>query len=160
MTVRRAKAGRRQRAGSQCRRGLSLMEVILAIAILGMSMAIIGELVRIGVRSARDARDLATAQFLCESRMSEIAAGIFPSESMQLTPFEDNPDWLFSVESEPSQKDGLLSVRITVTADQPKQPYPVTFTLSRWMVDPAGEYSINSQESSTSGASSSRSSGS
>ncbi len=39
------------------RRAFSLLEVILAIAILGGSMAVLGELVRVGTRSASGRTD-------------------------------------------------------------------------------------------------------
>ena len=57
------------------RRGLSLLEVVLAIAILGMSLATIGQLIRIGARNAVMARDLATAQMYAESTLADVAAG-------------------------------------------------------------------------------------
>ncbi|MBW8884274.1 MAG: prepilin-type N-terminal cleavage/methylation domain-containing protein, partial [Planctomycetia bacterium] len=50
-------------------RGLSLMEVILAIAILGGALAMIGQLIRIGSRSAAEARDLTMSQLYAESEM-------------------------------------------------------------------------------------------
>ena len=55
----------------QVRRGLSLLEVMLAIAILGGSIAVIGELIRVGTISAAKTRDLTTAQILCESTLAE-----------------------------------------------------------------------------------------
>ena len=55
------------------RRGLSLLEVILAIAILGGAIAAIGELVRLGVRSASYAKQPTQAHLLCDTRMAEIA---------------------------------------------------------------------------------------
>jgi prepilin-type N-terminal cleavage/methylation domain-containing protein len=70
-------SGRRRRNA-----GLSLLEVILAIAILGGCIAVIGELVRLGARQAEEARELTTAQLLCESKLEEIAAGVSrPSRS-------------------------------------------------------------------------------
>ena len=53
------------------RRGLSLLEVILSIAILGTSMAIIGQVFFAGYRSAVKARDLSDATILCDSVMAE-----------------------------------------------------------------------------------------
>ena len=50
------------------RRGLSLLEVIIALAILGLGLATIGELIRIGTDSAKRARQQTTAQLLCQGR--------------------------------------------------------------------------------------------
>ncbi|MEC8241836.1 MAG: prepilin-type N-terminal cleavage/methylation domain-containing protein, partial [Planctomycetota bacterium] len=64
------------------RRGLSLLEVILAIAILGGAIAAIGELVRLGVRSASYAQQQTLAHLLCDTRMAEIASGAVAPESI------------------------------------------------------------------------------
>ena len=57
------------------RRGFSLMEVILSIAILASATVLLGELTRFGMRNAAIARDLTQAQLLCESKLNEIVAG-------------------------------------------------------------------------------------
>ncbi|MCH5374492.1 MAG: type II secretion system GspH family protein, partial [Planctomycetes bacterium] len=66
---------------SPLRRGLSLLEVILAVAILGLGLAIIGELIRNGTRQAEEVRFLTAAQLLCESKLEEVAAGVVPPAS-------------------------------------------------------------------------------
>ena len=77
--------------------GFSLLEVIIAMAILAGGIAILGQVIRIGTQSASDSRNLTTAQVLCESTMSELIARVLPLESVQRTPFETNSDWLYSV---------------------------------------------------------------
>ena len=64
------------------RTGLSLLEVMLALAILGGALAAIGELMRIGARNAEKARDLTTAQMICESTMAEIQLGFIAMQSV------------------------------------------------------------------------------
>ena len=64
------------------RRGLSLLEVILAIAILGGALATIGQLIRVGARNAAEARDLTMAQLYAESEMNGIAAGWYPMDEV------------------------------------------------------------------------------
>ena len=59
------------RKGS-CRGGFSLLEVILALAILIGILAVLSELVGLGVRNARVARAMTQAQLLCESKLAEI----------------------------------------------------------------------------------------
>ena len=87
------------RVPRRSRAGLSLVEVILAIAILGLSLVLIGELVRLGGRSSRTARELATAQMLCESKMAEIASGA-ATATTTTTPvlFDDFPDWKYTID--------------------------------------------------------------
>jgi len=148
---------RRSTAPRQARQpaaGLSLLEVILAIAILGLSLAVIGQLVRLGSRNARFARDSATAQMLCESKLNEIASGIVPAESNNLAEFPEFPDWYYSVQSEAASQEGLISVRVTVQSATEETPNTIAFSLTRWIVDPAAEYDTNIQVGSTSSGSS------
>ena len=119
------------------RRGLSLLEVILAIAVLGGSMAVIGELVRMGVWNAEEARELTKAQLLCEGKLEEVAAGITPLESAADTAFELDPEWSYTIETGTLDQQGLIQVRVTVQQVESERLYPLTFTLTRWILDPS-----------------------
>src|SRR5687768_18501382 len=70
------------------RAGLTLLEVMLAIAIFGVSLVAIGELIRIGSVNAAAARDLTEAQRHCNNVMAEIGAGITPPDAATDTPVE------------------------------------------------------------------------
>ena len=93
---------RRERRQPNNRRAFSLLEVILALAILIGALAVIGELVRSGLRNAQVARDLSQAQLLCETRLAEIHAGAASSEGAGKSPIADHPGWLATVERESS----------------------------------------------------------
>lgn len=84
------------------RGAFSLLEVILALGILVGALAVIGELVRTGLRNAQMARDLSQAQMLCETRLAEIHAGAASAEPAGKSPIPDHPGWLASVEREAS----------------------------------------------------------
>ena len=58
------------------RSAFTLFEVILALAILVGTMAVLGELVRGGLISAQRARDLSRATLICEGKVAQIVAGI------------------------------------------------------------------------------------
>ena len=92
----------RGRSHRRHRRAFSLLEVILALAILIGALAVIGELVRSGLRNAQVARDLSQAQLLCETRLAEIHAGAASSEGGGKSPIADHPGWLATVERETS----------------------------------------------------------
>ncbi len=126
-----------QIANRKSHRGLSLLEVILAIAILAGCIAVIGELVRLGSRQAEEARELTTAQLLCESKIAEIAAGVIPAEAASSMAFENDPRWLYSVAVNSLDQEGLLDVRVTVEQSEPSRQLPLTFTLVCWMIDPS-----------------------
>jgi general secretion pathway protein I len=123
------------------RRGLSLLEVILAIAILGGALAVLGQLIRIGARNAAIARDLTTAQLYCESKLNELAAGVEDPASVSGGACDEFGEWVYAVEVEPSDLEGLLMVRVTVGQEPSRFSRPVSFSLTRWIVDPvfAGE---------------------
>ncbi len=74
---------RRSRGGSRVgsRAGLSLLEAMFAIAILGLSLAAIGRLVQLGFQAAGRARIQSQAQILCDSKMAEVAAGALKPEN-------------------------------------------------------------------------------
>jgi len=118
------------------RPGLSLLEVMLALAILGSSLAILGMHVRTGARSAAIARDSTTAQLLAESKMAEIASGIVLPETVFQEPVDEAGEWLCSVEAQPIDQEGLLAVRVLVEQDATFTTTPISFMLTRWIVDP------------------------
>ena len=124
------------------RDGITLLEVILAIAILGSSMAMISELVRVGSVSAARARDYTNAQLICESKLNELIAGAIPIAAATQQQVEDVglvDLWYFSVVVNPLDTEGLVAVQVLVEKGAEQGQRPTTFSLMRWMVDPALE---------------------
>jgi prepilin-type N-terminal cleavage/methylation domain-containing protein len=158
---------RHPRAGSD-RRGLSLLEVMLSLAILGGALAVIGELTRFGARNALMARDLATAQRLAENKMAEISAGLIYPDNISAAPVEelgDQDEWYYSVQVEPLEQQGLLAVWVVIEQNPAAVSRPVSFSLVRWMIDPMldlslSEDSLEGSTDSTGGGSSAPSSSS
>lgn len=128
------------RAHRTRRTGLTLWEVMLALAILGGSITVIGQLVRLGVRAASEARSLSTAQLLCEAKVAELASGIEPLQSVSATPYPFEMDWVYSVEVQPVDQEGLLAIRVTVENVTEQRLVPVSFSLERWIIDPSLEF--------------------
>ena len=116
--------------------GLSLLETILAIAILGMSIAIVGEFVHTGTIAAASARDTTMAQLLCEGKLAELTSGLQPLTSVNNTPVEVATDWQYTVQVQQSSQAGLLMIGVTVTNASTQTARPVSVTLYRWMIDP------------------------
>ena len=141
--------------GRPVRTAFSLLEVILALAILTMAIAVLGELARLGMRSASYARDMTQAQLLCESKMAQIASGMILPETEIDVPFE--PDdlidpyeectWVYSVETAEAEETGVIAVRVTVSKlgstslGLASPSRPINFALVRWIVDPQIELS-------------------
>jgi type II secretion system protein I len=130
---------RNQRDVPSARRGLSLLEVMLALAILGGALAVIGELTRLGARNAEMARDQTIAQRLCANKMSELSAGLLVPQAVTLAPveeLEDQKTWLYSIEVEQLPQTGMIGVWVTVEQSPDIVSRPVSYTLVRWMMDP------------------------
>lgn len=122
------------------RRGISLLEVVLAIAILGGSLAALSSVVMSGADAALDARTRSLAQLLCERQMTQVLLGNVQPVPVQSQPIA-SPDlttaFTVTVESEPAPLNGLLAIRVTVSGQGADgSGVPVKVSLVRWMVDP------------------------
>ena len=137
MTHRAAEHRAAEQRAAANRRGLSILEVMLAIAILGASLAAIGQLVSLGARGAEGARHATKAAVLCENKMSELVVGLTP-----LAPtsgqFEEDPEWSYQIDVATVDQTGLLNVM--VEARPTDDAYAVPFRLHRFVVDPLMRY--------------------
>ncbi len=138
--------------------GFSLLEVILALAILFVSVAIIGELMRFGLNSARAARDKTKAILLCESLLNEIVAGITPAESFTDVPIsdiagEEDANWTCSIEVQSLDSSGLVSVTVFVRQTTSDDRPPVEVSLTRWIADPSSSGASSTETESASASS-------
>ncbi len=104
-----------------------------------------------GVRHAEEARELTRAQLLCESKMEEIAAGVTALESASMVPFETDPEWTYTVEVSPLDQQLLTLVRVTVQELESNRLYPITFTLSRWILNSTPTTDATSTQTTTEG---------
>jgi len=133
--------------------GFSLMEIIIALTILGLSLAAIGNLVMTGARSAERAQIETTAQFLCESKLGEIKSGAQPAESIGPIPFEQYEapaGWQYTVMSQPVDDTGtLLNIVVMVEQVTTDGSDPIRFQLVTWMIDPSIELSPDSNKTIT-----------
>ncbi len=116
------------------RPGLTLLEVILAIAILGGSLAVIFEMVRLGMISAMETRLRSEANILCDTKMAEVSAGVLELQNVNAMSIAENPDWLYYVEVQDSAQPGLFLV--TVSVEQANVADPISISIVRFMPDP------------------------
>lgn len=118
------------------RRGLTLFEVLISLAIFVGSMAAIGQLVATGVRGALRARLQTQAVLRCESKMAEVVAGISPFHPASDTPFVDDPAWTWSMSLAPGPNQELFLVEVTTAHQAGGQLGAVTFSLRRLVRNP------------------------
>lgn len=119
------------------RGGFSLMEVMLATSILLGSSIVLVELAAIGRKQANTAYELNIAQLLCQAKLDEIVAGVSSAAAVSEVELEDNPGWLFTVESYPMPRHGLVAIRVSVFQEPQEFTKPVRFSLVRWLPDTA-----------------------
>lgn len=118
------------------RNGLSLLEVLLSIAILGGAMVMIGQLYHLGYRSAIQARLRNDANIIADSKMAELAAGVLPLESAGNAAVEEFPGWSYSVNLENSLQMGLFLVTVSVNFSDETANNPVGISIKRFIPDP------------------------
>ena len=137
---------RRKRVRRCVRRGFSLLEILLALAILGGSLAILSRIVDTGISAAREARDLSIARMICQAKLSEVllnSTSGFSPQTQPMTPVDSfdsqsTTPFSFSVEVQPGQLGGILLIRVLVEAEDPDGGEPIArYSLVRWMIDPA-----------------------
>lgn len=137
----------------QIKAGMTLLEVILSLALLGGTVAVIGEMARSSLQSARYARDLIQAELLAESILAKVRLGIITMEPVFEVPVglgsisrTDNivdthalaegsssvVPWLYSVEVV-SLDEYLMEVAITVRQNVSELKRPIVCRLVRWL---------------------------
>ena len=124
------------------RAGFSLLEVLVATAILMGSAAVLFQLAGVGTRHATGAQKLADAQWSCQAKLGEILAGVIPIEQVKDRPLANKPGWVYSVEVEPVDEPDMPAemalLRVTVAEDVglDDDRHAVRFTLRQWIRDP------------------------
>ena len=119
-------------------RGLTLLEVVLALSILAGSFVLLTQLVSIGVHAASNGRNLTRAQLLAESIMSEISAGILPAESLNDVRVGADPEWTVSAIVQNSPHPGIVQITL-ITQHITDTKGRSRFLLTRWLRDPSLE---------------------
>ena len=118
------------------RAGMSLVEVLLALAILVLALVAIGRLVDIGTDRGNDARAYTRGTRLAQAKMAETEAGMVSLASETDGEFEgDDRVWKFKVTPEPAGPPNLYTVTVRVTRDF--QGRPVEVVLAQMIFDPA-----------------------
>ena len=81
--------------------GFTLLEVIIAVAIIGSSLAILLGAVNKNLILASQSKNLSIASFLAQRKLGEVEIGGFPEVGDQQGTFEDNPEFKWYVSVQP-----------------------------------------------------------
>ena len=149
------------------KRGFTLFEVLLSLAIFAVSLVAIGQMMSNGMRGAVQARLQSQAVLRCQSKLAEVVAGVAPLQAANNVAFPDDADWHWSMTVTPATQANLYVADLTVARKGSNAVGDVSFTLRRMLRDPQlatnavlEEASMSSTTSSTTSTSSSSSSSS
>ena len=121
---------------NRCHTGLTLLELLLALAIFLASLAALSQLLASGSRAAAQSRVHTEAVFRCESKLAEIVAGVEPIEDSANVPFDDDRRWIWSATIEQGELPGLNVVEVTVRHEGQNASGNTSCELRRFVRDP------------------------
>lgn len=119
------------------RRGLSLLEIVLALAIFFGALAVLSQMAWNGARAAVQARLKTQAIIRCEAKLAEVLAGYERMQSRGHVPFPDNSAWTWSLSVYETTYPDLLQVDVSVQHGGNSRMANTEFSLRRWIRDPA-----------------------
>ncbi len=115
------------------RGGLTLLEIVLAMAIFFGSMAALTQLAWNGTRAAVQARLKTQATIRCEAKLNEVLAGAVPMQSVSNTPFPDDSHWTWSQVVNAGSHPELVQLDLTVSHRGTSRLASMDVTLRRWV---------------------------
>lgn len=127
----------RRRTGPR-RRGMSLIEIMLATAMLLSSVMVLSRMAFLAQKHAHGAEDRSLSQTYCQNIMEEIRAGARPLQNVAPERLEDDV-WIYMVKVEPVDEADLTAVAVTVDrlddpeSTPPKEDEMRGYRLVRWL---------------------------
>jgi prepilin-type N-terminal cleavage/methylation domain-containing protein len=118
------------------RPGLSLLEVLVALAIFLLSLAALSQLVNLASDRAIDTERRNQAGRICQSKLNEVMWGSIPLSTVSEQQDEDNPDFNWSLDAEQGQVAGLWNITITVSWTRPDGSND-SVAVSQMLLDPS-----------------------
>ena len=116
------------------RRGMTLLEVLLALAIFLLALGAILSLVDFGVERGRAAAMQSTGTRLAASKLAEAEAGALDCKAGTSGTFDEEPNWSYQLDSASGDAAGLYLVTVTCTRTIAGREYKVT--LAQYVLDP------------------------
>lgn len=136
--------------------GFTLLEIILALAILAGSLVALGEVMRLGDQTATLTEGETQAQILAASVVEELVSGARQLSTVNRAALveDSDPPWVYSIDVQNTDFNELVAVRVTVEQELDERLQPARFELVRWMPNPDYQASSSSEESNTTNSSS------
>jgi hypothetical protein len=132
----RVQSHRKTSAADSGRPGLSLLEVLTALAIFLMSLIALGQLITMSGERAVEVQMQSQASQLSQSKLAEIVSGAV-SLSSQSGSFDEDPDWNYEIQAEQdSAITGLWRVQVKVSRDL-GDGNTIESTVNQMILDPS-----------------------
>jgi prepilin-type N-terminal cleavage/methylation domain-containing protein len=116
------------------RSGFTLLEVIIAVAIIGSSLAILLGAVNKNLVLASQSKNISIASFLAQRKLGEVEIEGFPEIGNQEGVFEEQPEfgWYLSVQPYNIEQLGteIRIVILTITWDEGNREFTVATAIS------------------------------
>jgi prepilin-type N-terminal cleavage/methylation domain-containing protein len=147
-------------------RGFTLLEVILALAILAGSLAALGSVARISFENAERAAIEAEAELVASTVFEQLESGQISLTAVEDAAWSDAASpftWTYSVAIADTAFSELLNVSVRAQTLLPEETRPIGVNLSRWVINPdylAAQAESSEEEESTDESSGSSSSSS
>ena len=115
--------------------GITLLEVLIALAIFLGAVTVVAQIVSTGSQAAIGAQQRAEAVHRCETVLAEALAGSIPLQTSGAT-FEDNPEWSWNMTVGDGPHVDLLAIEVVVVHTNQLGETDPPFTLDRWVRNP------------------------
>jgi len=116
------------------RSGFTLLEVLIAVVILGSSLAVLLSSVNRNLILASDSKNLSIARMLAQNRMSEIELEGYPEITEEDGEFEEYPGFKWYLSVTPLEISTLETdirvVRMLITWDNESKNFEITLAMS------------------------------
>ena len=114
--------------------GFTLLEVLVAVVILGSTLAVLLGAVNRNLVLASDSKNISIARMLAQNKISEIELEGYPANKNEEGEFEDFPrfKWYLSVVplNISSLETDIKIVKLLVTWDNDQQDFEITLAMS------------------------------
>ena len=118
------------------RSAFTLLEVVIAVAVLLGSITALFQLMNHGHRASIQAQFRTQAVMLVDTKMNEAVAGVINLQSTTEEESEDYPGWLWSMTVDDAGIEGLLKVTVTARRDGSSVVSAHEYSVTRMVRDP------------------------
>ncbi|MFK7737437.1 MAG: prepilin-type N-terminal cleavage/methylation domain-containing protein [Pirellulaceae bacterium] len=132
--------------------GLSLLEVVLALAILAVATAYLASTMEQATTNGLKSQKLTQAELVAESIVNQIIAGVIPSDPVSWTPYSNSrgpTEWVYQIQQVPTELESMVGFQVAVqqvNTGQAVVPTTTDLFANRWIIDPELQLDVPPEE--------------